>query len=152
MASHIIPANFQKTVSIDKIANNKPSPSFTDYQRSVAFFLYTKEKGYGDLISINIAKNDNWWSVLCRKASIMVFDHDKAFEPWVGRINKIFGSTSLPKAYTVKFIKSLKALSPNKIHKLLDTILTPLEVEALIFRRAVIPKDFELRGGPLLTQ
>ena len=101
-----------------------------------------------DAIEINTATSGNW---IPRSGRIEVFDHDKAFNPWIEDIPKsTFETTSLPDKYTRGFISSLNKLTPEIIIENFSSLLTSLEIQALFIRRLIILKDVQLRNGPFI--
>lgn len=89
-----------------------------------------------------------------RSLLLEVFDHDHAFTigPMAFLKDKWFGTTTLPFTYTENFINHLKRLTPEVIVLEFSPLLTPAEIDGVLFRRALILRDFELRNQPLATE
>lgn len=82
---------------------------------------------------------------------LMFFDYDVAFFggviPHQEDSNTRFLGSSLPEKYTPEMIEALKNLTKEALTRQLGGVLSPFEIDNIIFRRDIILEDIRLRSG-----
>ena len=101
----------------------------------------------------NVLSNSGSMEPALQDLDIVVIDHDPAFIPGIHESSLSYRAdtgTNLPALYSKTFVEKLKTLTEAELKLQLGSDATEIEIRGIMFRRALMLRDIDLRGSDVV--